>query len=227
MKERFCWTLIGPTGSGKSYLWKQMMKQFPRPVIALDRVGDCEGVGLTVSSAEHLRRYLLAYVEGKVQGSKNGAYVVEQATVQNGEAVFKLARQSGMGGTYIVDEAHNWIPATGKQDQNLLQMLKEGRHDAQSIVFCTRRPQNLGKNALNESAVTCFGLTDPGARTRAARYMGPEIDEHDINALGQHEFLTGGRASVLPFDVSAGESPTSTVCRWDDATGKIKAVRTV
>lgn len=225
--DRFCWTLIGPTGSGKSYLWKQMFGQFPRPVVALDRVGDCEDVGLTVSSAEHLRRYLLAYVEGKVQGPKNGAYVVEHATKKNGEALFKLAHESGMGGTYIVDEAHNWYPTGGTQDQNLHKMLMEGRHDAQSIVFCTRRPQNLGKNALNESAVTCFAINDPGARTRAARYMGPDVDEHDINALGQHEFITGGRARTLPFDLSAGEDPTRTVCRYDAKTGEIKPERTL
>ena len=166
-------------------------------------------------------------MEGKVDGSPNGGYVVENATIQNGEALFKLATQSGLGGTYIVDEAHNWYSTGAAQDQNLHQMLMEGRHDAQSLVFCTRRPQNLGKNALNESAVTCFAINDPGARSRAAKYMGPNVDEHDIDSLGRYEFITGGRAQTLPFDVAAGKDPAQTVCRYDTTTGEIKPERSL
>lgn len=200
--NRFCWTLIGPTGSGKTHLWKMLMAQFIEPIIILDRVGDCGDFGLTVDSAEHLRRYILTAAAGKVEWVPR--FVIEQATVKNGAALFKLARESGLGGTFIVDEAHNWYPAQGRQNEHLHQMLMEGRHDNQSLVFCTRRPQNLGKNALNESAVTSFALNDPGARTRAAKYMGPEVGEQQISSLGEYEFLTGGRAHTLPWEMPEG-----------------------
>lgn len=215
--DRFCWTIIGPTGSGKTYLWKQLRPEFPRPIVALDRVGDLSDVGLSVESAEHLRRYLIAAAAGKVKHAP--AYVIEKATVRNGAALFDLARRASMSGTFIVDEAHNWYPATGSHNDDLHQMLMEGRHDDQSLVFCTRRPQNLGKNALNESAVTCFAQNDPHGRKRAAKYMGPEVSGDELTQLEEYEFLTGGRAHTLPWTMPEG------VARWSDQQESIVSAR--
>lgn len=219
-------TFLGPTGSGKTYLWRQLSAHFSRPLYAIDRVGDLQDFGLCVESAEHLRRYLLASTNGDVQPPDHHRYVIEQATQQNGAALFALAVRANLSGTFVVDEAHNWYGVSSQND-HLHQILMEGRHHSQSVIFCSRRAQNIGKNALNESAIFCFGISDPGGKKRAAKYLGPTVSPEDVGTLDEHQFLIGGRTATLPAYVGeqTQDDPTGKVLRWDDSTNQIQTLR--
>lgn len=232
--DRFVWTLSGGTGSGKTYLWRQITPLMQRPIICLDRVADLTDAGLCFDSGEHLRQYMIAAIDGDVPGSENGVYVVDGGTgrgdtpagctVQNGEAVLEMLWRAQFPCTIVLDEAHNWYSERDK-NEDLDQILREGRHYGISVVACTRRPQNLGSQLLSESLLSVFEHGDKQGRKRAAEVLGPDVRPRDVAELGGREYLLGGRTSQVPEKIlgqlyDGSERPTGQLRhKWIDGMG--------
>jgi hypothetical protein len=180
------------------------------PVIALDRVADLTDAGLCLDSGEHLRQYLIAAMEGDVEGSGNGVYVVDGGTgrggspagctVAHGEAVLEMVWRAKLPCTIVLDEAHNWYSERDK-NEDLDQILREGRHWGISVVACTRRPQNLGSQLLSESLLSVFEHGDVQGRKRAAEVLGPDVKPRDVGELNAREYLLGGRTSQVSDEI--------------------------
>jgi len=238
--NRFIWTLSGATGSGKSYLWKQLTGHFGRPVFCLDRVADLTNIGLSFNSAEHLRQYLIASMQRKVDAPENGTYVIDGGkgasgpvgcTIESGRALLELVWRTKMSCTIVLDEAHNWASQTDF-DPHLDQMIREGRHHGISIVACTRRPQQLGKVLIGESMLSIFEHHDKPARDRAADALGPHVDPHDLAELQPQEYLLGGRTAMVTDQIKElltggeAERPNADhVYTWNEGIGHAEAKR--
>lgn len=231
--DRFVWTLSGGTGSGKTFLWRQLVDYMRPPVIALDRVADLTDAGLCLNSGEHLRKYLIAAMEGDVPDP--GVYVVDGGTgrgdtpagctIENGEAVLEMVWRAKMPCTLVLDEAHNWYSERDK-NEDLDQILREGRHYGISVVACTRRPQNLGSQLLSESLLSVFEHNDKQGSKRAAEVLGPGVKPRDVQQLGGREYLLGGRTSQVSDELlgrlyDGSERPTGQLRhKWIDGMGQ-------
>jgi hypothetical protein len=230
--NRFIWTLSGATGSGKSFLWKQLTGHFERPVFCLDRVADLTNVGLSFDSAEHLRQYLIASMQGKVDAPKNGTYVIDGGkgasgpvgcTIESGRALLELVWRTKMSCTIVLDEAHNWA-SQRDFDEHLDQIIREGRHHGISIVACTRRPQKLGKVLIGESLLSVFEHHDQPAQKRAAKALGHGVEPEDLAEMRPQQYRIGGRTAMISDEMEAKLAPEgpdpSTVYRWHSANGE-------
>jgi hypothetical protein len=227
--NRFVWTLSGATGSGKSFLWKQLTSLFPRPVFALDRVADLGNVGLSFDHAEHLRQYLIAAIRGNVEGSQNGVYVIDGGagasgpvgcTIDSGRALLELVWRTKMSCTIVLDEAHNWA-SEQEFNPHLDQILREGRHHGISVVACTRRPQQLGKVLIGESLLSVFEHHDQPAQRRAAKALGRGVDPEDLARMEPEQYRIGGRTAMIGETMQKKLAPEGAdpnkVYRWDPA----------
>lgn len=223
-QNRVVWSIFGPSGSGKTYLWQHLLDETPAPRFVIDRRDSLSDLGAVVESAEHLRKCLIAVERGDLPRAVNDTWVIEWANVVNGKALFDLARSCRLPGTYIADEVYHWYPQAGARDDNLHEILMEGRQDGQSLIATSRQPQNVGKNLVNESALTAFGMSAQTAAKRVAQYLPRRVTPQKIMNLGQYEHVYAGRTEMLPHDPPQADGDRVAVCRLDPGTGEIRRV---
>lgn len=227
MGDRFLWALFGPSGSGKTYLWRQHLQEMTSPRIVLDRMEHLTDLGVEVESVEHFRKTYIRIAQGELPQAKNNCFVVSWATKANGTALFDLARSAGLAATYVADEVYKWYPQRGSRDENLEELLMEGRKQSQSLVCTARKPQKVGKDILDECVLTAFRMQGKHSAERVADYFPQSrIDKNVIRNLGEHEFISTGRVEMLPWASRWpwADGDNVAIMRWSDEESAVQRV---
>lgn len=224
--DRTLWALFGPTGSGKTWLWKHYLDRLPTPRLVLDRRDDLTDLGVTVTSAEHWRRAVIAVASGEIRPPVNDCYVMEWTSKRNGAALWELVRSAKARGCYVADEVQHWYGQRSRND-HLHELLMEGRKDGQSLIATSRRPQNVAQDLLNEAVLTSFRMQGKHAADRVADHFPRHVGRAEVRSLGEYEFITVGRLQMLPFDLPETEGEAVPVCRLDPEAGELNHVNTL
>jgi hypothetical protein len=170
--------IYGPTGAGKTYLADQVIKEYPRTLIADAAFG--EFAAMEFSDSVALCDALVsagAFPQGRVSrgGSPSKASFKFSFTPMPNERdwFFELALELGTC-LMVLEEADRFddtleYPHYG---ENIIR----GRHDGVSILAIGLRPSFLPKDLRTDvNRVYCFGLTDEDDLEYIAGITGPKI----------------------------------------------------
>lgn len=155
--------IFGPTGSGKTYLADQVVKEYPRVLIADAAFGEFDSMEFTDSEA--LLDYLetiKAFPEGRVsRGGKPSSVPFRISyTPQFNERdwFFELALELGTC-LLVLEEADRFEDTL--EYPHYSELIIRGRHDGVSLLALGLRPSFLPKDLRTDvTRIYCFGLTD-------------------------------------------------------------------
>ena len=225
--SRFVWTVLGLPGSGKTYLIMQMLPAFLRPVIVVDSTGEWTEAGRTFSSVANLRTAVARVMSG-VDHPQGGVFVLTCRSQSKAHRLFSTARESGMPGTYVVDEAHLYA-STQSPDEAFVNMVLMGRHDRHSIVAVSQRGQRINEDVLEASAISCFRQTGRGAEKIAGRSKEGGfvrgVTKADLASLDEREYVNGSFWGQC--EIPAGEANDGSIWQWSNERGSSRKVREV
>lgn len=155
--------IFGPTGSGKTYLADQVIKDYPRVLIADAAFGEFDSMEFSDSVA--LVDYLAnikAFPDSRVsRGGKPSSvpFRVSYTPLPNErDWFFELALE--LGTCLLVLEEADRFEDTNEYPR-YSELIIRGRHDGVSLLALGLRPSFLPKDLRTDvTQIYCFGLTD-------------------------------------------------------------------
>lgn len=155
--------IFGPTGSGKTHLARNVIKEYPRVLIADAAFGEFDA--MEFSDSETLLDYLgsiKAFPEKRV--SRGGApstvpFRVSFTPLPNErDLLFEVALELGTC-LLVLEEADRFDDTL--EYPHYSETIIRGRHDGVSILAMGLRPSFLPKDLRTDvTRIYCFGLTD-------------------------------------------------------------------
>lgn len=155
--------IFGPTGSGKTYLADQVIKEYPRVLIADAAFGEFDS--MEFSDSEALINYLesiKAFPQGRISRGGTPSSVpfrVSYTPMPNErDWFFELALELGTC-LLVLEEADRFDDTL--EYPHYSETIIRGRHDGVSILAMGLRPSFLPKDLRTDvTRIYCFGLTD-------------------------------------------------------------------
>lgn len=155
--------IFGPTGSGKTYLADQVIKEYPRVLIADAAFGEFDSMEFTdsVGLINYLDQIKAFPNERVSRGGKpsNVPFRVSYTPMPNErDWFFELALELGTC-LLVLEEADRFEDTL--EYPRYSETIIRGRHDGVSILAMGLRPSFLPKDLRTDvTRIYCFGLTD-------------------------------------------------------------------
>jgi nucleoside-triphosphatase THEP1 len=191
--------VTGMTGSGKSYYIRHViksLKDLPLTVVSLKKQDivnvDKESRKLDNKYEVTTENYSVIKALDNVIGKKNlgfyMGYIDNYEQIEFMDTLAQILRHKTNTILYI-DEAHNFIPQSGKHSKELIKLISVARENNLHIILATQRPQDIQKSPLNNCKwKISFKLSETNA-VRAMTNIFEDIDESDIKNLNEYYFI--------------------------------------
>lgn len=207
----------GPTDSGKTYLLEQLLGAYDRPVIAVDATGEWAAHGQALDGVADLRQHLITRLE---EGRPPDPIL--SIPDHSAEQLFRVVREWELGCTLLLDEVDLYMPNSGKTNEDLLWLVKRGRHvqgpdsdAAVSIVAGCHAGQDVDRQLVRMAAHVCFQQTEARAVGRVSKYLDERVD---VTQLGEYQYVCGRRADRV--DLPIGKAGAG-IWRYDPDRGGV------
>ena len=175
-------TILGKKGSGKSYLTKRILKNFPKPVFVLDSLDEYTP-GVIFNSGYIFLEYL------KMQKPNiSGIYVLRPENDNDVKIFFETVFSIG-NCTVVIEETAIYCNPY-KIDENFKKILNYGRHRAINLIAIARRASEIHRDITAQSdCIISFKQTE----SRDISIL-ESVDEKakKLNDLAQYEYLILG-----------------------------------
>lgn len=192
IKRNLVGCIFGMKGSGKSFLTKEIVQEYPR-VIAIDNIGEYP---LEVSQGFE------ASVKRIVQASRQSTFriAVRTESVEKDLEIIKLVgtMQSLL---LVVEETSKYVNAVWMPEP-IENLIRYGRHRDISQIYLARRPSEIARDlTANADFIATFRAQEPRDIAYLRSFMGERA--YDVPRLGEYEMAVhiSGDAGKLPLSI--------------------------
>lgn len=179
-------TVVGVSGSGKSYLIKtKILPSLENPIFIVDSQGEYSG-GVVYESVTEI----ISAVQGRgwERANSSGRYILQAKNYRSIEALFQLVDSIG-NCCLICDEAQTYFGTSGESEV-LKNIVSTGRHRNISVIFAVRRFAELSRLATSQSnAIISFKQHEPNDIALIKKFGEAGAG---VNELKQYDYIVLG-----------------------------------
>lgn len=190
--------VTGSTGTGKSYFIRDTLKKLNLPLIVVSlkkqdiyNVNDeVVELGKKAVSTENYNT-IVDSLKDSFGKFNMGFYMDFIDTDEEIAFMDKLANALRHKKNIIlyVDEAHTFIPESGKYSKNLVKLISIARENNLHIILASQRPQDIKKSTLNNCKFKISFLLSETNAIKAMSKIFEDVSEEEIKNLKMHHFI--------------------------------------
>lgn len=204
-----------------------MVPYLTRPLVVVDVTGEWQSEGKQFDDVGCLMQALAEAYEGEREAEM---FVLRCRDKSKANELFQQLRETRAPATVVCDEAH--VFAGGQSaSQDFIQMILMGRHDRQSVVAITQRPQRIVEDVIDAASISCFRQQGRAAQKLAGTAEGDAFIRgcvaSDLGDLERGEFVQGGFWPDTAPIMAEVPSNDGSVYKYNDSTGEIDKIREV
>lgn len=188
-KENTIISVYGRKGSGKSFLVKEILTEYPRIVI-LDTLGEYDDAEIETTLAGAIRKIL------SVRDKRVFTISVRLDDVEEYLKLLRLLYE--MERICVVLEEVSLYTSPQKIPPELSALVRYGRHKAISLIFVSRRPAETHRDISAQSdVVVSFAQHEPRDIVYFRALFGKGI-AGSVESLRQYQIVAGGNEDKFP-----------------------------
>ena len=191
-RENTVISIIGQKGSGKSYLTKQILTEFPR-VFILDNTQEYARAEIVEGFNDCVARIV------KASREKRFTISLRAETTDQDIALLRLIETVPYV-LVVIEEASRYVSSARLPDA-IAKLIRFGRHKCISQIYLARRATELHRDlTANSDVIITFHQHEPRDLLYLREFMGEKVGDKGIKArkLSKYRFIAWGKKSKAP-----------------------------
>ena len=191
IKDNTVFCIFGMKGSGKSFLTKQIINEYPRAII-IDNQQEYDNAKVINGYRESIKALVEASKSRRFKLSLRATSLEEDLELIN--LASTIPNQ-----LMVLEEASKYVSHAG-MPREIQHLIRFGRHDCISQIYLARRASELHRDiTANADIIISFHQHEPRDIAYLRDFMGKKAER--ARTLQRYEFIAYGKRSKAPLIV--------------------------
>lgn len=190
-RENAIFSIFGRKGSGKSYLVRQIMAEYPK-IVVLDTLGEYGSEKEVVTDAREAVRKIHS-----LANSDKRVWTVSVRLDRVTDYLPILGFLYHVPGILVVIEEVSLYTSPQSIPEEISRLVRYGRHKDISLIFVSRRPAEIHRDLSAQSdVIVSFVQHEPRDVSYFRALLGPAAK--GVQSLKRYELIAGGNPDKFP-----------------------------